>query len=475
MCRLQAFLKRASCSHLSCAMPIVAAVFLCGVQVDAQIPERSFALVPVAVAPRDESQLGVTIIDNEMILIRPPLPVNVILDVRIGNWDPTRQGIGITGFRIEPDPAGYTSGLAGTLTLASLDCYRDEDCRAALGGSCGIGGSSNCGSYGSDCVDHADCPLCPICACLGPSCIAQTQCESCYVSKGRKDAIFGSFVDCQDTAPPPCRWEGELGGDWPPLVAPDPFPEDGYYAGTVVLEVPGDAEGTFTVELFDAPVSALIDVNGTPIEPLQLIPAMITVINCIGPDCQLNGTPDDCDISNGTSPDCNTNEVPDECDVGEGTSPDCNANDVPDECDVTLGTSPDCNANGIPDECDPDVDGDGVTDLCDPCPGETINDEDGDGICFPEDRCPTDALKVSAGACGCGASDVDSDGDTVSDCVDRCPGDDDRRDINDNGVEDCVEGVIPALSEWGVVILALLLLVGARAGFRWRRSPAKTG
>lgn len=120
------------------------------------------------------------------------------------------------------------------------------------------------------------------------------------------------------------------------------------------------------------------------------------------PDCNANGVPDDCDITDGTSLDCNANGIPDECDLLDGISADCNGNGVPDECDVTsgfsadinadwipdecqdcngnlvldpidieLGTSSDCNNNGIPDECDlaagldDDCDGNGVPDACD--------------------------------------------------------------------------------------------------------------
>ncbi len=39
---------------------------------------------------------------------------------------------------------------------------------------------------------------------------------------------------------------------------------------------------------------------------------------------------------------------------GEGTGPDCNGNGSPDQCDIGRGVSEDCNVNGIPDECEPD-------------------------------------------------------------------------------------------------------------------------
>jgi len=82
-------------------------------------------------------------------------------------------------------------------------------------------------------------------------------------------------------------------------------------------------------------------------------------------DCQNNGTPDECDIANHVSADCNGNEIPDECDIWNGNSQDCQPNAIPDECEADCdldgipdvcelsdGTESDCNLNGVPDSCD---------------------------------------------------------------------------------------------------------------------------
>ena len=87
------------------------------------------------------------------------------------------------------------------------------------------------------------------------------------------------------------------------------------------------------------------------------------------PDCNGNGTVDECDIAGG-EPDCNDNGVPDETDISSGTSTDCDGNTVPDECqddcntngvadpcDITAGTSLDCDGNSEPDECQADCNG----------------------------------------------------------------------------------------------------------------------
>lgn len=124
----------------------------------------------------------------------------------------------------------------------------------------------------------------------------------------------------------------------------------------------------------------------------------VHVDDIAGPDCNLNGVPDGCDVADGSSRDLDADGVPDECqidcdengwtdildildswrldcddtrsldvcDVADGTSPDvngdlvpdpcedsdCNRNLVPDIVDVVTGASPDCNANFMPDECE---------------------------------------------------------------------------------------------------------------------------
>jgi hypothetical protein len=95
---------------------------------------------------------------------------------------------------------------------------------------------------------------------------------------------------------------------------------------------------------------------------------------------------------------------------------DCNGNGIDDLCEINLGDAPDCNGNRTPDECESDRDGDGAIDDC--------------------DGCPDDPNKIEPGVCGCGVPDTDSDGDTVPDCIDKCPGGDDRVDSDGDGIPD---------------------------------------
>lgn len=68
--------------------------------------------------------------------------------------------------------------------------------------------------------------------------------------------------------------------------------------------------------------------------------------------------------------------------------------------------------------------------------------------------------------CDCLDPDVDSDGDTIPDCIDVCPG------IDDTIFAPGCEGAIPTVSEWGLLILALLLMVAAKIRFA-RGNPAR--
>ncbi|MBI4717395.1 MAG: thrombospondin type 3 repeat-containing protein [Planctomycetes bacterium] len=187
-------------------------------------------------------------------------------------------------------------------------------------------------------------------------------------------------------------------------------------------------------------------------------------------DCNSNGVPDETDLANATSTDCNGNDTPDECDLAAGILPDCDGDLVADVCE------PDTDGDTLIDDCDncpgaanldqTDVDGDGVGDVCDPCPVDNPDDTDGDGVCDSQDGCPFDPDKVAPGPCGCGNPEVDSDGDAVPDCVDQCPGVDDAV-----FAPECV-GAIPAVSQWGLVVLALSLLSAAKVRFG-RRGRAR--
>ncbi|MCH8148155.1 MAG: S8 family serine peptidase, partial [Planctomycetes bacterium] len=177
--------------------------------------------------------------------------------------------------------------------------------------------------------------------------------------------------------------------------------------------------------------------------------------------------------------DCNGNQLPDECDIADGRSQDCDENGIPDECD------PDGDGDTVPDECDVcsgaddriDTDDDGTPDGCDPCPFDNPNDSDGDGVCDSTDLCPgfddrldADGDGVPDGCDACpGADDSlpgqqdDDDGDGVMNCIDKCPG------VDDVVYAPECQKAIPALSVWGLIVLAVTLLVLAKIKFGRRR------
>ena len=199
------------------------------------------------------------------------------------------------------------------------------------------------------------------------------------------------------------------------LVDPGPGtdPFDYGYVGTLILQIPSEAIGTYEVFFREGiDWSFWLDCNALNVNLPQLISARITIL-----DCDQDGVSDGQEVDDGTAEDCDTNFVPDDCQAI--------------------------------------LDG-------------ALDDTDGDGTPDPCDGCPNDPLKIEPGICGCGKVDstAESDGDGVIDCLDLCPG------VDDSVFAPGCIAAIPATSSWGLLILALVFLVAAKTAFAHRHSTA---
>ena len=168
------------------------------------------------------------------------------------------------------------------------------------------------------------------------------------------------------------------------------------------------------------------------------------------------------------------NDVPRDCDGDGWGDPQCVGGPCPivgpagcdDYGDFRLREDSPCvgaGFNGAPDLPDRDLDG-----LCRIAGNPPIVDMGAyefrfaGGECCLDEECG-EGLFCCKNRC---EPDVDSDADTVADCLDRCPGEDDTIDADDNGLPDCAQFfAIPTVSAWGLLILAMVVMVIAKIGF----------
>ncbi|MFQ5495692.1 MAG: hypothetical protein ACE5EX_09970, partial [Phycisphaerae bacterium] len=153
------------------------------------------------------------------------------------------------------------------------------------------------------CRLDTDCPFHAIGeTCSGPSCgLARTTgrlCDPGVILTDRMDYLFTDFSEFHaavvDLATLDYRFAAVVRVE--DAAADTGAPA---YAGTLVLDVPPDAFGTFVVRFkMGAPGDGLGDANRSMVLPLNLTPARITV-------ARLCRTPSDCDDRNGcTDDDC---------------------------------------------------------------------------------------------------------------------------------------------------------------------------
>jgi M6 family metalloprotease-like protein len=255
------------------------------------------------------------------------------------------------------------------------------------------------------------------------------------------DIANGTSQDCNyNGVPDECDIDGGTSHDWDANGRPDECDFDCNQNGSPdVCDLPDGCEvgdcylSPFCGTSLDSPP------NGIPDEcqpenndcNQNAVPDEDDIMMGFSLDCQPDGVPDECQLEDD---DCNFNAIPDECDVPpicwgpvcsqdcqpncipdecELANNDCNANNIPDDCDIASGFSQDCSADGIPDECQPDTDGDGLIDPCDPCPNRWTGDVSGNGSVGWEDVGPFVSVLLDPGVgqpddlC---AADVDQSG-----------------------------------------------------------------
>ncbi len=254
----------------------------------------------------------------------------VTLEMRISNWANDLAGNSqLHGYQARLDSSGFTSGPFGSLSIASIPCTDDGDCF----------GDSTCGTIIPDYCDF----------------FIGSDHSAAHVDSNHPDYVYAGVEVYTGVN---AVTDDIMLFSLTQFDADSPVDTGGsYYAGTIKLDVSEDASGTFTIGFLSGPDSTLfISNNSEEFGPIITTSATITIIN----DCNVNGVPDDEDISSGTSPDCNTNNIPDDCEA------DCNNNNIADDCDVASSASDDCNHNLVPDECElEDCNQNGTQDICD--------------------------------------------------------------------------------------------------------------
>ena len=170
----------------------------------------------------------------------------VFLELQIEGWSP---GL-LQAWQAVIDSEGYSSGTLGVITPASLSCTEDADCETAFGA-------------GARCSVPVGSPV---------------RCSPGFIDNSRSNYIFLSEADLfvVDISTLSYRFGGVV------LFGSVMDPEIVQYAGTLVLQVPASATGTFTVG-FTSPVCAGGDNNGQPCDPND-------ANSCLGGFCQVDNS-----------------------------------------------------------------------------------------------------------------------------------------------------------------------------------------
>ncbi len=250
------------------------AVVLLAARVDA----AEVSLVPVR-ASGDHRISG-----NEIVLAHGGQ--QVFLEIFISGWDPDGDGVTrVKAWEVGVDTSGLSSGTAGIPTVPKIACIDEADpdryCRAQFGGICTLSGVP--------CIDDAECTLSVADACNGPACVTRGEppafCAFGFILVGRPDYVFYLRADLPavDMSVPRSyvRFAAAVQSG-----AGVPDPGSPGYAGTLVIDVPAAATGTFVLPLRPEPATVLVTHDDTWVSSVALIAARITIACGSDADCQ---------------------------------------------------------------------------------------------------------------------------------------------------------------------------------------------
>ena len=230
------------------------------------VKSAEIALVPIG------SDGAHNIVGNEIIL--QGAGQRVTLEIQLSGWSPAM----LRAFQASLDSAGYTSGIQGELSAANVACGTNDDCAAVLGGTCSL--------TGDPCFASTDCSFPQFGEiCDGPNCTYPPgvggSCEPAYIDALRPNYVFADTTDlpAMDLSTADFRWASAATG------APVSDPGTSRYGGTLVLDVPAGALGTFTVGFMPVPESLMQDSNSDLIAPLTITPALISIACATAADC----------------------------------------------------------------------------------------------------------------------------------------------------------------------------------------------
>ena len=304
----------------------------------------------------------------------------VTFDIYLADWDFGGDGSpALRGYNVEIPAPGFGSGTLGRLSPPTAPCLGTGDCVDLFGGVCL--------NSGGDCLASADCPAGGgrVCNSLS-TCAGVGRCLGYFINIHRPDFVFYSLPALASVSSSySIKFNAHL------LVGSAPDPGFPAYLGTLALEAPAYARGTFTIQ----PEPSFLDENSGFISPVRVVPVRITVADpCAGLNsCSGHGS----------------------C-VGEDTCA-CDAGWSEEDC-----SRPNC---------------------------EDLDNCSGNGACVGPDLCTCDSgwdgIDCSTEVSGCCFADGSCQIVPISECVDpgavRVPACFDDEDLN--GVNDACECVLP--------------------------------